>query len=266
MREDTKYQILLWGHGSRSDYKDYQDIVEDVNGEIQNIFSIFDDQKTIILTPVLPRYNNHKNNSKMDPQILSQEVMLDNFPGSDDFCWRPDVEIVKMIDLLKKTLHDKKYQYKDALQIGGVSAGGQMANRFSLLYPNLIEKVVLLVAGDFIYPVNQYEGAILNYPFGINDINKIKSNQFDLKVFQKIPHYIYVGEEDMNDPIGYETNGDNQLTEMYKKVLGVNPVERTKKYASYLQTILGMNIKLKIGAGLRHRITEERIRDVYRFL
>ena len=53
-------------------------------------------------------------------------------------------------------------------------------------------------------PMNEINGAKLNYPLGINDFKKLFKLNFNLEEYKLIPQYIYMGKLDDNDAVQYD--------------------------------------------------------------
>ncbi|MHB8443328.1 MAG: alpha/beta hydrolase [Patescibacteria group bacterium] len=262
LNKDKKVRILVWLHGSILYDNQYSNIPHQMLSTIKSICKYCTNTNTIVLTPVLPR---NVGKLRLDSQIMSQEVMIEDLiKDGTNFFTRPDLELIKMIDLMKLKLNLEGLKYHKKIFIGGVSAGGLFANRFSLLHPASVDKVALLLAGDYIYPISSYKGLTIGYPFGINDIDKISDNEFSIDKFKKIPYYLYVGDKDMNDPIEFELNYDRKLVDRYKLILGKDPVDRLKEYYKYLKS-LQMNVNLDIGKNLGHEVADESKNKVFNF-
>jgi predicted esterase len=114
---------------------------------------------------------------------MSQEVMVENLGEVEDFYKRPDLEVLKILEYCRKLLNANNIGISEEYLIGGISAGANFVNRFSILHPDKIRAVALLMGGDFLYFQEYMEGAKFDYPFGINNINQIIPNEIDIDKF-----------------------------------------------------------------------------------
>ncbi len=244
-------KLILWGHGSTPPYRNYNDLENIVRSDFESVVNIFANLNSTILMPLLPRDSKNKKypQFKMDSQILTQETMnLVDGIEPDLIYLRPDLEIKKIIDL--------EFGINRKYIAGGISAGANMANRYSLLNPVNIQAITLLSAGDFIYPVKELNGVSLNYPFGLADVDNLESIKIDIEKYKTIPQYIFVGENDLdpeNDPLPYELNNNIDNIEKFRNLFGANQVERTINYTEFLKS-KGFNVTLSIGYDLSHEL------------
>lgn len=214
-----------------------------------------------IIMPVLPRNRNTQDypERKMDSQIFTQETMgLVHEIKVNELYLRPDLEIKKIIN--------NESEPMSKIIIGGISAGANMANRYSILHPANIIGVVLMLAGDFVYPVTTLGTIELHYPFGINGINELRDTNLDIDLFKQIPHMLCVGEFDTNpenDPLPFELNNNKEDIIKYQQLLGLTPTERTMHYHKFLKSF-GMSNEIVVGKNMGHEINKElttKVRD-----
>ena len=256
----TSVQVILWGHGSTPNEIPYLKINEFVKYSLLNIMKYCDDLGLVAIMPILPRECDSFDYPyfKFDSQIMTKEVMMSKFMPESTFYNRPDLEIIKIISATKMELKSRNIIVQDKIIIGGISAGATMANRFSILYPELIEISALLISGIFTYPTNKINELLLEYPFGISNIIDISTNRFEIKEFKKIHHFLFVGGQDnkpQNDILRFESNGEKNI-DVIKQIIGDDSVDRTIKYANYLRT-LSMDVELIIDQNLGHNINGE---------
>lgn len=256
-----KAKIMLWCHGSTFPEIAYNEIPQFVKGSLFNLMTYCENHNLVAVMPILPRkFSQAYPDRKFDAQAMTAEVVLPTSSDKDnDFYKRPDLEVIKILDQVKDYLSENKVETDNKIIVGGSSAGGSFANRFSLLHPLLVEVSALLIAGDYIYPESRLGKVTLNYPYGIADLKNIMPNDYSFEEFKKIKHFLFVGEEDKeraHDALNYELNGDAEKMKSYREVLGENAVERTKKYADYLKS-KGIHAQLIVGKNMGHRIGEE---------
>ncbi len=81
----------------------------------------------------------------------------------------------------------------------GFSRGAQLAHRFALLYPEKTLGAVVLSAGSYTLPLESKNNQLLNFPFGIADLQKWTGRPFNKAAFRKVQFLIGAGSND-TDP------------------------------------------------------------------
>jgi len=248
-------------------YQRIEDYVR--NLEISRLKRLVEIHGYVLLIVVVPRNCGPDPDFKMNTPSMVRWVM---FPNSFDkpeyeFYKRPDLEFVKIIDNFITLLKNDGYKPYDKVFMLGFSAGGSAAHRFSVLHPTKVAAVAIGAAQVYLYPVSYWEGIPLPYPVGTYDVDRIPGTAYSLDEFKRIPHFVFIGEQDVapeNDPVNFEdicTRTEAYLVNFY---FGKNPVERTIKFVDYLQSI-GMKVTLKIYSGVGHQFTFQMLRDVFIF-
>lgn len=256
--------ILLWGYASRGN-ENYEEEISFFNDQIRIVRDQCEKFNLLAVSVFLPRIASHEYPEyKLNAQMLTPEIMFTDSEVTTEFYNRPDLEILKILEILRTNMKEKGVPIDEKMYIGGVSAGANFANRFSILYPELIKASILFSAGDYIYPTENLNGMDLDYPFGLHGLDNISNNRFNSAVFKSIPHYIYVGEEDHNDPIRWELYYP-ELIDKYKKALGVTVPERTKQYAEFLKDN-GNNVKFRMEPNMAHKIAQGAFEEGFEFI
>ncbi len=154
--------------------------------------------KIPLLVPVFPR---PASRPLIYTHALDRDVMLEKLPGLE----RPDLQLLAMINDAAGQLNLMEIKIAPKVFMNGFSASGTFVNRFSLIHP---EKVKALAIGGFngklMIPQDQMNGIELNYPLGINDFITLFGSDFDLKKYQEIPQFIYMGKLDENDAVQFD--------------------------------------------------------------
>ena len=98
---------------------------------------------------------------------------------------------------------NKKTQ--DKIFLCGYSASGVFAQRFALIYPELIGRCLVGgAAGTIPIPSDK-----LDYPIGIGDYNYLFNKEFDISLYRKIKFGYYVGEDEEVDLYEWKKNCEN---------------------------------------------------------
>ena len=257
-RDSEVTNVLLWGHGSYSkgDFDSQVEHMKDIEGGVPRAIKELCESKQIAcLMPILPR--TRIGGSNFDTQMLTRSTMLFD-ESCPEFYRRPDIEILKMLNQSKLKMSKTGHKIVDRIIVGGISAGGGLANRFSLLYPDIVKASAVLLAGDS-YPEAEINGVRVGYPFGIADIEQIQGQRFSFAEFKRIKHFIFVGGKD-NDPknnsFSHDLDYDEILGKRLQPVLGANKVEMFERYVSRL-TELGISVTTIKRDDLGHQVDDE---------
>jgi poly(3-hydroxybutyrate) depolymerase len=135
--------------------------------------------------------------------------------------------------------------------IYGASRGGQLAERFAMVYPDQTYGVAALAGGTWTLPLNmtEIEGrrVLLPYPFGAADLRERFGRDLDLAALRRIPFWVGVGGED-RDPA--------EVPRQWDPYLGSTRVERARTIARRLAE-LGASVEFTLFPGVGHTLTDE---------
>ena len=98
---------------------------------------------------------------------------------------------------------------KDKIFLSGYSASGIFAQRFALIYPELINRALIGGAAGTI-PVPSKK---IKFPIGIADFVELFGKEFDSEVYKQIQFGYYVGEKEAEEPGSFDINGDRIKTD-----------------------------------------------------
>jgi predicted esterase len=130
----------------------------------------------------------------------------------------------------------------------GFSRGAQLAERFTLLYPERVKAAVVMSAGTYTLPLAEArvngEGQALGYPFGTADLQARFGRGIDLDAVRRVSFWVAVGSED-NDPAA--------VPAQWSPFLGATRVERARRFAETLRG-LGVPVQETEFPGLGHDI------------
>ena len=255
-------------------YDKYEDLVKSLFlSRIVPFSKLAEQHGYVFIMPILPRNYGPKPAFKMGAQMFNRWTLL---PAPFDttkyeFDKRPDLELLKIIDHLSGELAKNQIKVQKKVFMAGFSSGGVVANRFSILYPERIAAVAIGSAGVFMYPLSSWKGTELTYPVGIADVGKIPRPKITLNEFKKIPHFIFVGDQDLergHSPVPEDPEKDNEelfekpQSRIIVKYFGKTNVERAKKFNEYLRSI-GMKPKFTLYNGFGHEYTDDMKRSIF---
>lgn len=255
--KSKELKIIVWFHASSiSDNK--AKIDEGTLEEFEGFKTLVDSKNYIFIMPILSRKHLY------DCQILEYSTLYD--PDCDEYYKRPDLAVSEIISGIRDELKKLNYIVGEKVISCGISAGANFLNRFSLLYPDLFEKVALISAGSFMFPTVKISKTSITYPLGLDNIN-ISDFHFDLERFKKIEHFIFTGNDDENDgPIIDELGEkDQDFINKQLSIVGKSNIIRSKTFAEYLKN-LGVKVQLDIGENEGHEVTNRLMKLVKEFL
>lgn len=210
---------------------------------LKRIVSLTDQKPGPILIPLIPE---HK-----DGQSL-QHLSRDSFDiPKEKLEYRIDIQVAKTIEKAKKIIKSKtNKEINEKIFLNGYSCSGVFAQRFALLYPELIDTLCVGGASGSI-PIPSTE---FDYPIGIGNYKTLMGKDFDFEKYSQIKFRYYVGEfEDKRKSDEYkDENGEpapmhdmsynaisvpKQVGEKQRQMLGKNLFERIENTLKLLTKI-----------------------------
>jgi dienelactone hydrolase len=215
--------------------------------------------KVAVLIPVFPR-------PETDWKIYTHALDRDSMMTDKKEYARFDLQLAAMIDDARQRLKNENLKFDEKVLMLGFSASGMFVNRFAFLHPKRVKAAAIGSPGGWaIAPVANYKEKSLPYPVGVDDFKTVSGEKFNLKTLQKVPLFIFLGDEDDNDSLvfrdGYEESDEKLVFELF----GKTPVERWEISKSlYEQTKL--NAEFKLYPNVKHTISKEMREDILKFL
>jgi len=261
-------RVLLYGHSSPLDpqvvtYAQMEEYVGE--SEIKRIKPYCDRYGYSLIIMVTPRKFGSYPDKKMNTQAMARWTMFDNpfdKPGYE-FYKRPDLVFVRVIDHFMGYLRSKGYAPHPKVFMTGFSNGGFQSNRLPILHPSRIVATAIGAAGAFLYPLDTLKGIALTYPVGVNDVALIAGSAYSLSAFKQIPHFVFVGGCDTNDPVPHDDCYDSDQATIISANFGSNPVDRAHLFSCYLSSI-GMRSAVKTYP-VAHEYTDDMLVDTFVF-
>ncbi len=211
-----------------------------------------------VLMPVFPR-------PKTDWQIYTHALDRDSMLTDKKEYRRFDLQLVAMIDNVRAKLKKEKLKTDKRVLMTGFSASGMFVNRFAFLHPERVKAAAIGSPGGWaIAPIAEYKEKSLRYPVGTGDFKTVTGEKLDLKNLQKVPLFIFLGNQDDNDSVvfgdGYETEDKDLVFELF----GKTPVERWEISKTLYQENK-LNAEFKLYPNVKHTVTNEMIGDILAF-
>jgi len=146
------------------------------------------------LVPVFPR----PETPPVYTHALDRDTLETTAPGLE----RIDLQLVAMIADARRRLAERDLPVGPRVLLNGFSASGAFAHRFAALHPELVQGVAAgSGAGWPIAPVAEWDGIDLRYPVGIADLASLVGTPFSAAGYRGVPIFLYVGDQDENDPV-----------------------------------------------------------------
>lgn len=160
---------------------------------------------------------------------------------------RLDLQLIAMIKNAKEVLKEYGIASKEKILMNGFSASGTFANRFTLIHPEIVAGTACGGINAIpILSVSKLEKTNLNYPIGVHDFEKLFAQKFNLKEYQKVPQFIYMGQYDKNDAVLFDDGySDSERKIIFKKLGKTMIPDRFSKCESvYIQNKINSTFKV----------------------
>jgi len=275
LKKGDSARLLLSTDGGPK-YDKYDELVKSLFlSRVVPLAKLAEQHGYVFIMPILPRNYGSDSASKMNAQMFNRWTLM-RAPFDTrkyEFDNRPDLVLLKIVDHLSAELVKNQISVKKKIFMAGFSSGAVVANRFSILYPDRIAAVAIGSAGVFMYPLSSWKGTQLTYPLGIADIDKIPRPKISLNEFKKIPHFIFVGDQDLangHSPVPEDPENDNEAlfekaqSRAILKYFGKTNVERAQKFTEYLRSI-GIKPKFTLFKGQGHEYNDEMKRSIFEY-
>lgn len=113
------------------------------------------------------------------------------------------------------------------------------------------------------FPLLSYSVELL-YPVGIADVEDITGAPFNINALRNVPMYIYMGDQDDNEPPADMDRVEPDNDFVTKDFFGITPIERWH-YSFEMYDYLGLNATFALYPGVAHEITDQMHQDVIHF-
>lgn len=252
----SKYLMVIPNNtGYVNSVKFAEDVLERDDYENRIGLSIVGSLGMPLLIPAFPREN-----GMIDTHLLDTETIKLTKIESDKLGLGNLVDIEKQLVAM---FNDAKAQFKangitlnEKMVMDGFSSSGKFVNRFSMIYPELVE-IVISGTGQTapMLPYDKINNKTLNYPLGIADFKTLFGKDFNLDAYQKIKQFWYVGEYDRNEILDYPDSFTTQEASLMRSYLGNEMTQRwvsTEKYMNDKKVSIQLHTYKNIG----HEVTE----------
>ena len=252
-KQDLSYILVEQSNIALENYE------ESTNEAIKNInrfIAIAEEKKYILVTVVFP----WDLDNDYYPHGINYHSLRSSTP---DFYYQPDSKVNNILTELIGLITSAGYSVSDKILVAGFSAGGMWANRYTLLHPKRVKAAAMGQAGGWLaMPIAEYNGSILNWPMGINDLENLTGTAYNKQeVLKEVPQFIFIGDQDTT-----ATYRSIQFYPSLKEVeiWGMTDPERLENQYNYLDNV-GYNVTFTLYPDIAHSYNNEMINDIITF-
>ena len=236
-------------------------------GQLSNFVDsgLAEGSELIMFSVAVPQYVQGNDRSGC-AQVLHRDNLISSNVSAQFY--RPDLKFIEVLEHFTNLLAVAGFSVNDRILVTGGSNGGVWAHRFALLHPDRVLAVAAGSHGLWTMPVSQHKGRAMPYHLGISDLDAIGLDAFDARAVAEIPFFVFIGEEDTNDPFTEAPGGtygySREQIRWYTDTFGASPQERTRAFRDAFVSI-GGECTLSIYPDVGHSLTYEMKRDVINF-
>lgn len=193
LKNDTEMFVETYNSGNkqRKNYEEnVQDAISEHGNQIENI--LLDAIKDFpVVMPIIPDII-----GMPDFQQLSLEAIRD---------FRIHEKTLKCIEDARKKINlITGKTVREKIFLNGYSSSGVFAQRFALIYPEIIGRCLVGgSAGSIPVPTKK-----IKYPIGIEDYEELFGKEFNLEDYKRIKFGYYVGEKEEKDDGNWNLDGE----------------------------------------------------------
>jgi len=214
--------------------------------------------ETILLVPAFPRPEKYQ--GEIYTHALDRGAITTDVPELR----RIDLQLIAMINDARKKLLFRGIETEEKVFMLGFSASGMFVNRFTILHPESVQAASIGSPGGWpTVPTGKIQGKDVNYPYGVNDIERLTGEEFNIEAFRLLPLFFFMGDEDTNEcvpPPGIRTEEQRFIFQE----IGGDPIERWP-VAQETYDLVGCNSQFVLYPGVGHIITNEMLEDIQSF-
>ena len=223
---------------------------------------IADEIDVPLLVPIFPRPSEEPVDWRHYAHALDAETMaIDAGPLQ-----RVDRQLLAMVDHARTLLGEVDYDADERILLNGFSASGNFANRFAALHPDRVRSVTAGgINGTAILPRSETAGRTLPYPIGVDDVESLTGDPFDVEAWTDVAQYVYMGGDDDNDTIPFGDAWSDDLREIALDVYGEDMQEERMPYCEGVYADAGAAAQFAIYEEIGHATPTEIVDDCVAF-
>lgn len=193
MKDNAEMFVEAYNAGGKEKenyLENIQDAMSDKGNPIEKNYADFITNFPVVV-PIIPCIKGWPDLQQMSPEAVKQYAIHEKFKNCIDDA-RLNIKIIT------------GKQVQDKIFLSGYSASGLFAQRFALVYPEIINRALIGgAAGTIPVPTKQ-----IKFPIGIEDYESLFGKKFDSDAYKQIQFAYYVAEKEAEEPGEYDVNGD----------------------------------------------------------
>jgi hypothetical protein len=199
-----------------------------------------------LLVPIFPRP------SSLDT-VYTHSLDRDTILISEGPLKRLDIQLLAMITDARERLAATGHPVSQKILLNGFSASGLFTNRFTFLHPEAVAAAAYGGVNGFIMlPVAELNLQPLDFPLGLADFTKITGHPFDRAVYEAVPQFAYMGEQDENDAVVHHDAYSDDERALIFKLLGRTMMPDRWKAVEEVYEKQRLPVQFKTYAGIGH--------------
>jgi len=244
-----------------SDDQSYHDSLAKETFEF-HVKMIAEELKIPFLMPVFPRpWAMGAKDESGYGQIVTHALDRDTFLIEIEELKRIDLQLIAMIDDAREQLTQKGINVDNKVLMMGYSSAGDFTNRFAMLHPERVRAAAAGGVGGWdTVPLKEWNGIKPRYPIGVWDLKNLTGKEFDLETWKTIPLYIYVGDQDTNDPVPISDMYDPEDTRLILQNFGESITGRWRVREDMFKSV-GSEARFVLYPGMAHEMTDEELEE-----
>ena len=191
------------------------------------------------------------------------------FTTEEEMLRRPDLKLIDAVwGRYFSLIREAGLVVDERVFMMGFSSPGMFSHRFAMLHPDRVKAVWVGGEAPAPLPADELDGQPLYYPVGMRNIQELTGMPFDAETYRTIPHFVCVGENDVN-PNNDTTTATDIFTEEQRLFIrshfGATNPERIQFFYEYLVSV-GVPATFRLYENVGHEITTQMMHDAFRFL
>jgi len=191
------------------------------------------------------------------------------FTTEEEMLRRPDLKLIDAVwGRYFSLIREAGLVVDERVFMMGFSSPGMFSHRFAMLHPDRVKAVWVGGEAPAPLPADELDGQPLYYPVGMRNTQELTGMPFDAETYRTIPHFVCVGENDVN-PNNDTTTATDIFTEEQRLFIrsrfGATNPERIRFFYEYLVSV-GVPATFRLYENVGHEITTQMMHDAFRFL
>lgn len=251
--------VGVWPHGGAVSSEDYSTHESQAENTLSWLATYSEEYQIPIIVVAIPRVE----------RLYVHSLHPGTFTTGEEMLRRPDLKLIDAVwSQYFPVIQEAGLAVDERVLMMGFSSPGMFSHRFAMLHPDRVKAVWLGGEAPAPLPAAGLDGQPLNYPVGMRDIQELTGEPFDFETFRTIPHFVCVGENDVN-PDNDTTTYTDIFTEEQRLFIrshfGATNPERIRFFYEYLVSV-GVPATFRLYENIGHEITNRMIHDAFNFL